>query len=89
MPTARRKPGRPRKSASAAPAKKERSGIIERGKSYAPATFLDITGLGKAGARDARLRVVYAGRTAFVTGDAWLDWLQNPERNTDRSKRWQ
>lgn len=53
---------------------------IERGVSYPLPLFMKRVGLGRHGLREARkagLRVVYAHGHAFVTGDAWLDYLES------------
>jgi hypothetical protein len=63
------------------------TGIIQRGHSYSLKLFIKISGLGHHGMRAARdngLRVVYVGRTAYVLGDDWLDFLQDPKRKTER-----
>jgi len=60
---------------------------VERGKVYTLRDFLRLTNMGTKGLRDAKddgLRVVYHGRTAYVSGDDFVDWIHDPRRRTTR-----
>jgi hypothetical protein len=62
-------------------------GVIERGCVYTLARFLEITGMGRKGLRDAResgLRVVIHGKVGYVSGDDFNDWIRAPGRKTQR-----
>lgn len=57
---------------------------IERGVSYPLPLFMKRVGLGRHGLRQARaagLIVVYAHGHAFVTGDAWHNYLDKCARD--------
>jgi len=60
---------------------------IRRGEVYPLRLFLKLTRMGSRGLRKAQdegLRVVYQGRTAFVSGDDFVDWILKSERSTRR-----
>jgi hypothetical protein len=60
---------------------------IKRGEVYPLRLFLRLTRMGSRGlrrAQDEGLRVVYQGRTAFVSGDDFADWILSPQRTTER-----
>lgn len=62
-------------------------GAIRRGETYTLQDFLRLTGMGQKGLRDARrdgLRVVIHGRTGYVSGDDFNDWILSPKRKTQR-----
>lgn len=63
------------------------AGEIERGTTYTLSRFLEITGMGRKGLRDARdsgLRVVIHGKVGYVSGDDFNDWIRSPGRKTQR-----
>lgn len=58
---------------------------IERGKAYPLQEFLTITGWSNEALRNRRdegLRVVYAGRQAWVSGDDFNDFILDHRRQT-------
>lgn len=63
------------------------SRAVECGKVFPLKEFLALTKLGAQGLREAKadgLRVVYLGKSAYVRGDDWHDFLGGKGRSTER-----